>query len=485
MTPSETRPLTVVQARLRLGDPHDCTDSADELALYEAIYDTLVRREGTSFVPRLALAWQVSGDARTWTFDLRPGVRFHDGSPCDAEAVALSLRRMAREDKGYTLGAPAVWRQYLGGADIAGRDSLKLEIRLGAPMADLLDVLVQGYVAAPSSLAALDAGDTTRAVGTGPYRVASAAPDEIVLARVPGHFEGEPENATVRVRREPDRAARLAQLRAGEADVATNLDPIVSSGLGCHGFTQVASLAPVAIIYLLNAARGPLADARTRRALALGLDREALIEEVVGGAARPLHGFVSPLHFGASTRPAPARDLVTARALLAEAGHADGLVLTLDCPTRLPDEAQALTEALGRQLAEIGVRLDVRLHEDREAYAHAVRKKEIGDLCVFDSSPLSTYRVLVEKIDARVRGSWWQGWHDPAIEALIDRGRVTVDAGARAALYAQAYEIMQDDPPWLTLYNPIKATGLRGRHPEFALPVDTVLPLARLPRMEG
>ncbi|WP_372424196.1 ABC transporter substrate-binding protein [Salinarimonas chemoclinalis] len=479
--------VVVAQARLPLADPHDCTDAADELSLYEALYDTLVRRAGggggAGYVPRLATAWAVSDDARTWTFRLRAGVAFHDGTPCDAQAVALSLRRMAREDKGYTLGAPAVWRQYLGDAIVEAPDAGTLVIRLDAPMADLLDVLVQGYVVAPSALPAYDAGDTRRPCGTGPYRLVEESDAAVSMARVPGHFDGEPANERIRFVREPDRAARLAMVRAGDAQVATNLDVAASADLAKDGATRVVSLAPVAIIYLLNAARGPLADARLRRALALALDREALIAEVVPGAARPLHGFVSPLHFGAGTAPARERDPQAARALLAEAGFAEGLTLGLDCPTRLPDEAERLTAALGRQLAAIGVTLDVHVHEDREAYAHMVRRKEIRDLCVFDSSPMSTYRVLVEKLDARVRGSWWQGYRNAEVEALIDRARVTVDANARSALYAGAYALLQDDPAWLCLYNPLKATGISGRHPDLALPVDTVLDVARLPAL--
>ena len=98
--------VVIVQARLPLADPHDCTDAADELALYEALYDTLVRREGKGYAPRLAVSWEVSDDARTWTFRIRAGVAFHDGAPCDADAVRLSLQRIgAGRTRGQTLGA--------------------------------------------------------------------------------------------------------------------------------------------------------------------------------------------------------------------------------------------------------------------------------------------------------------------------------------------------------------------------------------------
>jgi ABC-type transport system substrate-binding protein len=97
---------------------------------------------------------------------------------------------------------------------------------------------------------------------------------------------------------------------------------------------------------------------------------------------------------------------------------------------------------------------------------------------------MSTYRVLYEKIDSRVAGSWWQGYANPRIEALIDRGRVTADRAARAELWQEAYALLQEDPAWLTLYNPLRVIGLKGRHPEFEMPADGVIDVARLPVLE-
>ncbi|APE45913.1 peptide ABC transporter substrate-binding protein (plasmid) [Sulfitobacter alexandrii] len=470
----------IAQARLGIHDPHDCTDANDELTILHAIYDTLVRRDGQDFAPLLARKWEVSDDARTWTFQLAEDGRFHDGTPCDAPAVIENLRRMAREDKGYTLGAPAVWRQYLGSADYAAPDSHTLRLTLATPMADLLDVLEQGFIASPAAFGALDAGDMTAHVGTGPYRIDTIAPDRITAVRVDRHFEPLPPNDRITWQLETSSRARQALLAEGAVQVANALDFESSRALGPmrHEF-----LSPVAIIYLLNAAKGPLADARVRRALSLAVDREALIDTVVGGAARPLRGFVSPNHFGAGTGAGATCDRDKARALLADAGHDTGLTLHVDCPTRLPDEAEILTAALGDQLAEVNITLEVHVHPEREDYAHMVRRKEIRDLCVFDSSPMSTYRVLYEKIDSRIAGSWWQGYANPRIEALIDEGRTTTDRAARAALWREAYALLQDDPAWLTLYNPLKVIGIAGDHPDFTMPADGVIDVRALPQL--
>ena len=474
--------MTVIaQARLGIHDPHDCTDASDELPILHAIYDTLVRRDGQGFVPHLAQRWEVSQDARVWTFHLQPGVLFHDGTSCDAGAVAQSLARMARADKGYTLGAPAVWRQFLGGAVLEVLDPMTLRVSLQAPMADLEDVLEQAFIVAPSAFAALDAGDHTMQIGSGPYRMVSVGAEAIHAVRVDSHFAGLPRNAEITWQLVPDAAQRLDLLQNGKVQVANGLDFEASRSLGQmrHAF-----LSPVAIIFLLNAAKGPLADPRLRRALSLAVDRGAIVRDVMGGAARPLHGFVSPNHFGAGTGSGIVQDRDLARALLAEAGYASGLTLEVDCPTRLPDEAQRLTAALAAQLAQIGITLNIHIHPEREEYAHMVRRKEIRDMCVFDSSPMSTYRVLFEKIDARVAGSWWQGYCNRHVEALIDEGRITIDRAARAQLWQQAYALMQDDPAWLTLYNPLRVIGLAGDHPGFAMPADGVIDVARLPLLE-
>ncbi len=468
--------VTILQPRVPLGDPHDCTDAADELCILGAIYDTLLRREDTGFAPGLAESWQVSGDARTWRFRLRDGVTFHDGTPCDAAPVQASLERMTREDKGYTLGSPAVWRQYLHGAEYRA-DGLDLTVRLAEPMADFPDVLVQGFLVAPGAFAALDAGDPMAHCGTGPYRLAARSEDEIRLEAASAGLA----NPSLTWRREPDPEARRRAVETGAAQVATAVDPASRT----RGATLHRYRAPVAIIYLLNAAKGPLQDPRIRRALTLAVNREALIRDVMQGQAEPLPGFVSPAHFGADTTTGDTHDPDSARILLAEAGHPNGLTLAVDCPTRLPDEAPELTQALAAQLAQVGITLNIHMHQDREAYAHMVRRKEIHDLCVFDSSPMSTFRVLYEKIDSRIAGAWWQGYENAQVEALIDAGRRTPDAAARAALYRQAYRLLQQDPPWLTLYNPMRAILLAGDHPGFAMPADGVPDMRALPAMEA
>jgi len=478
MTRETAATVTIVQAHVRLDDPHNCTDDKNVLSMLHAVYETLVWHDGTHIHPHLSTSWTVSDDARHWRFTLREDVQFHDGTPCDAEAVVQSLQRMARPDKGYTLGAPGVWSQYLGGATIHADDPHTVRIALAAPMADLLDVLVQGFIAAPAMLSQLDSGASALPCGTGPYRVVSVEDGAVRAARMPGHpRSGGPDYVTWRA--EPDEDERLAAVRAGQAQVATGLT--AQSAAAIPGVTQVTYENPVAIIFLLNSARGPLTDPRLRLALNLAIDRDAMVAVARSGAGKPLHAVMPAQSLGAAGSPELAHDMDRAGRLMAEVGVSVGLKLTLDCPTRLPDEAEVLTEELRRQVAPLGITLQVRRHDDREAYAHRVRRKEIGDMCVFDSSPLSTFRVLYEKIDSRVAGSWWQGYRNPEVETLLDGAKICVDRNERGGLYGRILRLLQEDPPWLTLYTPLQAVALAGVQPDFQIAPNAVLDVTTLP----
>ncbi len=476
-----TRPLRIVQPNVRLVDPHDCTDAADALSILMALFDTLLRRDGLQIVPQLAESWTVSEGCRQVDISLRADARFSDGTPVDAQAVCANLRRMARPDKGYTLGSPGVWRQYLGGADIRPTSGHSLRIGLAEPVADLPDILCQAFIAAPGCFAHLDAGDMAASIGSGPYRLDHVAEGSVRVSAVQGHFAGAPPHATIEWMADPDAQSRWVRLAEGQADMAMRLPPgrPPPGGATHRGHTD-----PTAIIYLFNQSAGPLRDGRLRRALNLAVDRTALIEDVLGGGAKPLHGFVSDAHYGSVVGTGDPHDPDEARRLLDAAGQGAGLRLSVDCPTRLPDEAEALTACLAQQLAPFGITLDVRRHEDREAYAHMVRRKEIGDMCVFDSSPLSTFRVVYEKLDSRVAGAWWQGHRSPALERYLDIARRTADPAAREAIYQDIYRDAQADPPWLYLYTTTRIIGLREAVPDFAMPTDGVLDVARLPAFD-
>lgn len=435
-------------------EPHDCTDSKDVLTVLDALFDGLVRYDAQMrFEPAIAESWEISKDARTWTFHLRHGVVFHNGTPCDSEAVRFSLERMSRPEMGVTLGAPGVYNQYLQGMKIETPDAHTVRLTLSEPMADLLDVLVTGYILPPDEVERLGSEFKHHPMGTGPYRFESYEQGvAICMSKHDEYFDGPAPFDQITWRVESDAAERVRMLQDGEAHMATNLPPDVTDGASDVRFQR--SRGTTAFIIIFNAQNGALQDPRVRQALNLAVDREAIITQILGGAGYPLTGFVSPHHFGYDeATTGQSYDIDAARSLLSDAGFGDGLQLTLDSPTSLPNEAVPLSKIVAEQWREIGVDVQIVYTEDREAYAHNVRLKKIHDMCIFDSSPLSTFRVLKEKIDARFEGSWWQHYHNSSVESLLDQAAATVSDQAREVIYQQCFRILNEDPPWLYLYN--------------------------------
>ena len=103
-------------------------------------------------------------------------------------------------------------------------------------------------------------------------------------------------------------------------------------------------------------------------------------------------------------------------------------------------------------------------------------------MCVFDSSPMSAFRVLYEKIDSRNDGAWRQGYGNAEIEALIDEACATIDPAARERVHHECYRLLQDDPAWLTLYNHVRSAALAGGHTAWRMRADGVLDVATLPK---
>lgn len=459
--------VTIAQPRLELVDPHDCTDVKHERSVHEALFDALVtRRDDLKIVPHLARSWTVSPDGRVWTFSLSQGVQFHNGEPFNGQAAKFSLERMANPEMGAALGAPAVYAQYLGDMEVRVLDEYTIEVTLESPNADLLDVLVEGYMLPPRAVQRMGDSFKSNPIGTGAYRFGGWMDDKVLVAHAnTSYFKGTPDGEKIVWKILPDAEERVAQLRDGSVDVISRVAPECVQRIDEMSKAHVVELrGPTCIIYLFNCSQGPMRESKVRQAINFAVDKVEIINSVLDGAAYLLSGFVSPLHFGfdPELKPFP-HDPDRALQLLSEAGYGDGLEITMDTPTSSPREALQVSELIARQLAEVNIDTSVRITTDRAAYASNVRRKEIGDICCFDSSPLSTYRVLREKISSRFEGAWWQGYKNEEVDRLIEEGNRTIDRERREAIYRRCFRLIHEDPPWLFLYNHENTFGVGDR----------------------
>ena len=422
MDDTSVRPVTIALRSVTLPDPQDCTDNAESLALLEALFDALVRRgRDGGYEPALAEHRTLSDDACTWRFVLRERLTFHNGQPIDAEVMRASIARMQRPDVGATLGAPAVWGSTSGVPQ--SKRSTGGHSRSSRP-----NRLPTCWTFWSPAMRFHPIWSTSRS-----FRCGRLGADHTVSSRggrtaiswwsaIPLGGAGKP----------PIRHCCSPHSRR----------PSPGSGSRkrtCDGRDQVHADRATTSRPHPGPAHRPDRHSLHAQRIARTMFRPACPAcHLVGGGSWGLDRKRSVWRGSAAPRicqPCSSRGRSCATggrvrcrkgpALLEEAGFGEGLTLEVDCPTRLPDEALTLTTALTEQLAPLGITLKRHVVEDRVAYAEMVRAKDIHDMCLFDSSPISTFRVLYEKSTAAKRA---RGGRDT--ETRVSR-ICSIDHGAR------------------------------------------------------
>jgi peptide/nickel transport system substrate-binding protein len=443
--------FTVVQPTTPLADPHVLSDIRDRRSIIDAIYDSLIRRdEHGSFIPWVARSWSHNNTNTHWIFNLRPNIKFHNHEWLSAKDVVGSINRAISPELPGELGTQGVLRSYLADAKIAVLDELTIEIHLGKPFADLLDLIVDIPIVPEAMLAELP----EKAIGSGPYRLLSAESGKIELVAFTDHWAGRPPVEKLIWLAESSPQTRQSLVLSGQADIAVDV-PSTKVNDDSTGFIEQPSY--LCIIFLFNLLNGPGADIRVRQALNFAIDIEEILadKKIINSAAEPLAGPLTSKHFGGTPLNSPyTYDPTRAKALLKEAGYSNGLSIQFDLPARFPDEAIALATKIAEQLGNIGVAVTLNIHDNRPGYSEFVRTKQFVHLACFDSSPASIWRVYKEKLDSRVQGPWWQGYHSDQFNNLLDQAAQSLDDEQRNELLKEAFSIVQRDAPWLFLYAP-------------------------------
>ena len=411
-------------------------------------YQSLVMfDENLKLVPCLAEAWRVSDDRLTWTFTLRQGVRFHDGSEFEAEDVRFWFERITARQPASPY-APL----FSPVKQVTLRGRYEVELTLHAPHAPLLATFaaLRGSAMAPRAwLQGAAAAAQTTAVGSGPFRIADYVPrSHIRYVRHRDYWEtGLPYLDEVRLEIIPDEAQRVEAVRSGRVRYA--LVGPAAAGQVKGDLRVLSSAGPVQRLTTFNTLRKPFDDVRVRQALGLAVDRRAAIQRLLGGEGR-LTGPV-PSGLGAwapSPDSLPYRtDLAMARRLLNDAGYSDGFEATIRTSAEDPSTL-GTAQLLAEQAKPLGITLTVE-PLDRAALTRSVGA---GDFDVastvvgFLPDPdgyLSPYSSRGRAPGAASGSSWT----NPRYDELVEQARTTLDPGARKSLYDEATAIVMREVP--------------------------------------
>ncbi len=414
-------------------DPTSGAASAIDDVTYGTIFEELVRLDAQGAVkPWLATRWSISADRLLYVFTLRPDVRFQNGTPFTADDVVFSLRRAIAP------GSTNAQAQALSAiADVRALDALTVQVRLKTPDADFLRLLSYGDAAivSPRSAAKL----AIAPIGTGPFRLSDwRRGDAITLVRNPLYWGAPPHVPQVTFRFIADPTAAYAAIQAHDVDVFPDFPaPETLDQLRADPTLKLA-IGPTEgqVILALNQRTGPLADLRVRRAIAMALDRRAIIDGAMAGYGVPIGSHFAPQDpdYVDLTARYP-HDPAGARRLLAQAGYGSGLSLTLILPP--PPYARRSGEIIAAQLAAVGIHARI-ANVEWAQWLDQVFLHHAFDMTVINHAEPYDY-------DIYGRDDYYFGYHSAVVRALLADLKASDDPARRHALLGALQRRLADD----------------------------------------
>ncbi len=353
-------------------DPANAESNPAE-AVNRMMYENIVRfDEKLKIVPGLATKWSQSKDGMTWTFSLRKGVQFHDGTPFNAEAVKFFIERMIGPEKPSRAG---LYAPFVRAVDAVEEYTVKIHMK--APFAFFLNNLAHSAsgIISPAALKTYGKDISRRAVGTGPFKfVEWVHGDHLTMVRNENYWGGKPYLDKIVVKTIKEDSARVMMLQSGDAHLIVRIPSEDIPRLEKDAKIKLSSTETLRLLYIaINCSKKPFTDVRVRRALNHAVNKEAIVKNLYQGRAIPSPGMVAPLTTGYFPIKGYAYDPAQAKKLLAEAGHPHGFKAKLWSPQgRYPKDFE-LAQAVQQQLNKVGVDCTLDTME-WAAYLAATRK---------------------------------------------------------------------------------------------------------------
>lgn len=414
-------------------DPTSAAAGAIDSVLYSNVFEGLTRFMGDgSVVPGLAESWEISDDGLTYTFKLRSGVTFHDGTTMDAEDVKFTLDRILAEDS-----ANAQKALYSAISAVEVIDPTTVRLTLSEPNGNMLFNLAWGdaVIVAPESIENIK----QQPIGTGPFKFDSwTQGDSIRISQYADYWGDQPALTEATFKFISDPTAAFAAMMAEDVDVFTgfpapeNLPQFEAD----PRFQVLVGSTEGETILAINNKQAPFDDLRVRQAVAHAIDRQAIIDGAMFGYGTPIGTHFAPHNPAYVDLTAEsAYDPDMARALLAEAGMPDGFETTLHLPP--PSYARRGGEIIAAQLAEVGIKAEIINVEWAQWLETVFRGKNFGLTIVSHTEPMD--------IGIYANPDYYFQYDNPDFQELMATLNATTDPDTRTNLLAKAQEIIAAD----------------------------------------
>lgn len=436
------------------------------------IYESLLDYDKDSFeiVPGLAHDWEVSDDGLSYTFFLEEGVKFHDGTDFNAEAVKINYERWSDPDHEYSfLDEDYIYPLYgsmFGGykgdddhliKEINVKGDYEIEFVLNEPLGSFLQTVAMHYFAITSPAALEEYGPeiNENPVGTGPFKFVSwTKDDQIVLEKNEDYRkDGLPKLDKVIYKVIPDNAARLIALRSGEVDIIDDVNPDDAAGIESDDDLALYTRSENNVGYLgFNNQKEPLNNKEVRQAINYAIDKQAIIDALYSGYATPAKNLIPPNYLGYNDDvEGYDYDPEKAKELLSKAGFKDGFDIDLwVMPVSRPymPDPEKVSEIIQNNLGQVGINVKI----VREEWAPYLEKTSKGDQELYllgwsgsNGDPDYFFDSLLHSDS--IGGENRNFYENKEVDELFTKAKLSVDQEERAKFYKEAQEILNEDPP--------------------------------------
>ncbi len=417
------------------------------------IYEGLVRfkKNSSAVEPCLATAWRVDASGTRWMFSLRRDVRFHDGTPFDAQAVIHSFRSRLNDKSGIYQHLSSLF-DFIH--SIRSRDSYGVEITLKRPYAPFLVALADSsaFIVSPSARKS----GVFQPIGTGPFRFQSWSRGRtLVLVRNPGYWDGAPRLEKIIFKVMPDSPGRLLQIRNGSADMTKILSGKEYEDLSRRSDIAILSCASYSTHYLgFNTRKKPFNHTEVRAAFLHIIDKGGMIKQIFQSMTAPAYSSLpQPLSPKSKAQPFSRFDLEAAGALLKKAGLPNGFNCSLYFT-----EGQEGSQEIANLLAVMAKKIKITVKKFKLPFNRLMEAADRGEhdmlLSGWSTSPDPDFFLYpLFTLSPGNRNRFF--YDNPELTRLLDRGKITLDPIKREKIYLDAQAILEKDVPWIPLYHPL------------------------------
>jgi len=469
--------VVAVASTFTTTDPYDANDTLSQ-AVAKSFYQGLFGFDkDMKMVPVLAESYSASKDGLTYTVKLKSGIRFHDGTPFNAEAVKVTFERVINPDnklKRYNL--------YKNIARIDAPDATTVRFTLKEPFSPFINTLAHpsGVIISPAALGQYGSkGIAQHPVGTGPFRfVEWKATDYLKVEKFDGYWrKGYPKVDSITWRPVVDNNTRAAVMLTNEAQFAVPVPPEVVETLSQKPGLEVVAVPSIIQRYLsLNTQQKPFDNPKVREAINYAINKDALVKVAFSGYAIPSEGVLPQgVEYAARLGPWP-YDPAKARELLKEAGYPNGFESTLWSAYN-HTTAQKVIQFLQQQLAQVGIKVQVlaleagqrveRVESAQDPATAPVRMYYAGWSSSTGEADWAMRPLLAsESFPPKLANTAY--YRSEAVDSDIAKALVTTDKAEKARLYTDAQKQIWKDAPWAFLVTErlvsVRARNLEGFH---------------------